>query len=82
MELIQYNNNYHLFIAVSDKDDSKEGNLLDDYENNGDEYSFEDTDGWLEANDESDEEEDIADIWDSDDYNRYHPKTMSTYQIY
>ena len=69
LELIQYNNNYHLFIAVSDKDDSKEGNLLDDYENNGDEYSFEDTDGWLEANDESDEEEDIADIWDSDDYN-------------
>ena len=69
LELIQYNNNYHLFIAVSDKDDSREGNLLDDYENNGDEYSFEDTDGWLEANDESDEEEDIADIWDSDDYN-------------
>ena len=69
LELIQYNNNYHLFIAVSDKDDSKEGNLLDDYENNGDEYSFEDTDGWLEANDESDVEEDIADIWDSDDYN-------------
>ena len=71
-----------MFIAVSDKDDSREGNLLDDYENNGDEYSFEDTDGWLEANDESDVEEDIADIWGSDDYNWYHPKTMSTYQIY
>ena len=69
LELNQYNNNYHLFIAASDKDDSREGNLLDDYENNGDEYSFEDTDGWLEANDESHVEEDIADIWGSDDYN-------------
>ena len=69
MKLIQYNNHHYLLIGVLDKDNSKEGNLLDDYENNGDEYSFEDTDGWLEANDESDEEEDIADIWDSDDYN-------------
>lgn len=57
-----------MFIAVSDKDDSKEGNLLDDYENSGDEYSFEDTESWLETNDERPMEEDVADIWGSDDY--------------
>ena len=68
MDLIQYNNNYDLFIAVSDEDNSKEGNLSDDYENNGNEYSLEDTDSWLQTNDESDAEEDVADIWGSDDY--------------
>ena len=68
MDLIQYNNTYYLFIAVSDEDNSKEGNLSDDYENNGNEYSFEDTDSWLQTNDESDAEEDVADIWGSDDY--------------
>ena len=68
MDLIQYNNNYDLFIAVSDEDNSKEGNLSDDYENNGNEYSLEDTDSWLQTNEESDEQEDVADIWGSDDY--------------
>ena len=68
LDLIQYNNTYYLFIAVSDEDNSKEGNLSDDYENNGNEYSFEDTDSWLQTNDESDAEEDVADIWGSDDY--------------
>ena len=68
LDLVQYNNNYYLFIAVSDEDNSKEGNLSDDYENSGDEYSSEDTDSWLETNDESDAEEDVADIWGSDDY--------------
>ena len=81
MELIQYNNHYYLFIAVSDKDDSKEGNLLDDYENSGDEYSFEDTESWLETNDERPMEEDVADIWGSDDYKWYHSKPLSTCAI-
>ena len=67
-ELIQYNNYYYLFIAVSDKDNSKEGNLLDDYENSGDEYSFEDTDIWQKTSDQSDMEEDVDDIWGSDEY--------------
>ena len=68
MELIQYDNHYYLFIAVSDKDNSKEGNLLDDYENSGDEYSFEDTDIWQKTSDQSDMEEDVDDIWGSDEY--------------
>ena len=83
LDLIQYNNTYYLFIAVSDEDNSKEGNLSDDYENNGNEYSFEDTDSWLQTNDESDAEEDVADIWGSDDYDYkwYHSKPLSTCQI-
>ena len=68
-----------MFIAVSDKDNSKEGNILDDYENSGDEYSLEDTDSWLETNDESDVEEDVSDIWG--DYKWYHSKPLSTCQI-
>ena len=64
LELIQYDNHYYLFIAVSDKDNAKEGSLSDDYENSDDEYSLEGTDSWLETNDENDEEEDVADIWD------------------
>ena len=50
LKLIQYDDNYYLVIAVSDKDNSKEGNLLDDYENSGDEYR-------------PLQEEDVADIW-------------------
>ena len=57
-----------MLIGVSDIDNSKEGNLLDDYENSGDEYSFEDTDIWQKTSDESDMEEDVDDIWGSDEY--------------
>ena len=41
---------------------------MDDYENSGDEYSFEDTDIWQKTSDESDMEEDVDDIWGSDEY--------------
>ena len=57
-----------MLIGVSDIDNSKEGNLLDDYENSGDENSFEDTDIWQKTSDESDMEEDVDDIWGSDEY--------------
>ena len=57
-----------MLIGVLDKDNSKEGNLLDDYENSGDEYSFEDADIWLKTSDESDMEEDVDDMWGSDEY--------------
>ena len=41
---------------------------MDDYENSGDEYNFEDAESWLEASDESNVEEDVDDIWGSDEY--------------
>ena len=68
LKLIQYNNHHQLLIGVSDIDNSKDGNLLDDYENSGDENSFEDTDIWQKTSDESDMEEDVDDIWGSDKY--------------
>ena len=70
-----------MLIGVSDIDNSKEGNLLDDYENSGDEYSFEDTDIWQKTSDESDMEEDVDDIWGSDEYKWCHSKPLSTCHI-
>ena len=70
-----------MLIGVSDIDNSKEGNLLDDYENSGDEYNFEDTDIWQKTSDEGDMEEDVDDIWGSDEYKWCHSKPLSIYQI-